>query len=190
MTGFAVFETALGWCAVAWSERGIVRGWLPAGSEAEIRGAVRRRCPEAVESPPPPFAADAIEGVTALMAGEARDLSGVPLDEGDIPELHLRVYEIARAIPVGRTLTYGEIAAQLGDKALAREVGRALGLNPYPPIVPCHRILAASGKTGGFSAPGGVTTKMRLLNVERAQVGEAVPSLFDDLPLAAPPTRR
>lgn len=187
--GFAVFDTALGWSALAWSGRGIVRGWLPAETEAAIRNSVARRCPEALESAPPAFAARAIEGVRALMAGEPRGLSDVPLDEDAIPELHRRVYEIARAIPVGSTLTYGEVAARLGDKALAREVGRALGLNPYPPIVPCHRILAASGKTGGFSAPGGVDTKMRLLNVERAQVGEAVPSLFDDLPLAAPPRR-
>jgi methylated-DNA-[protein]-cysteine S-methyltransferase len=185
---FAVFETALGWCAVAWSEHGIVRGWLPFATEAEIRASVARRCPEAVGGDPPPFAAEAIAGVTALMAGENRDLSDIQLDPEGIPELHQRIYGIARAIPVGGTLTYGEVATKLGDRNLAREVGRALGLNPYPPIVPCHRILAASGRTGGFSAPGGVTTKMRLLNVERAQGVEA-PSLFGDLPLAAPPRR-
>ena len=88
----------------------------------------------------------------------------------------------------GEVLTYGEVADRLGDKNLAREVGRALGLNPFPPIVPCHRILAASGKTGGFSAPGGVDTKMRLLNLEKARTS-AAPSLFDDLPLAIAPRR-
>lgn len=186
--GFTIFETALGWCALAWSERGVVQGWLPAETQAQVRAAVARKRPEAVEAEPPAFAADAARDVAALMAGETPDLGAVPLDPQDIPELHQRVYEIARAIPIGDTLTYGEVATRLGDRNLAREVGRALGLNPYPPIVPCHRILAASGRTGGFSAPGGVTTKMRLLNVERAQGNEA-PSLFGDLPLAAPPRR-
>ena len=180
--GFAVFDTAMGWCALAWSERGIVRGWLPAESEVSIRGSVARRCPEAIEAEPPGFAADAIAGVKALMADGATDLSGLQLDEEAIPPLHRQVYDI----PPGEALTYGEVAERLGDKNLAREVGRALGLNPFPPIVPCHRILAASGRTGGFSAPGGVDTKLKLLNLEKARTS-AAPSLFDDLPLA---TRR
>jgi len=188
MISFAVFETALGWCALAWSEEGVVRGWLPVGSEAAIRASVARRCPDAAEAEPSAFAADAIEGVKALMADGATDLSHIALDLADIPLLHQRIYEIARAIPPGEVLTYGEVAERAGDKNLAREVGRALGLNPFPPIVPCHRILAASGKTGGFSAPGGVDTKMRLLNVEKARTS-AAPSLFDDLPLAAAPRR-
>jgi methylated-DNA-[protein]-cysteine S-methyltransferase len=188
MISFAVFETALGWCALAWSEAGIVRGWLPVANEAAIRASVARRCPGAVEADPPAFAAEAIEGVKALMANGTADLSHITLDLTDIPPLHVRIYEIARAIPPGEVLTYGEVAERAGDKNLAREVGRALGLNPFPPIVPCHRILAASGKTGGFSAPGGVDTKMRLLNVEKARTS-AAPSLFDDLPLAAAPRR-
>ena len=163
-----------------------MRGWLPAESEVSIRGSVARRCPEAIEAEPPGFAADAIAGVKALMADGATDLSGLQLDEEAIPPLHRQVYDIARAIPPGEALTYGEVAERLGDKNLAREVGRALGLNPFPPIVPCHRILAASGRTGGFSAPGGVDTKLKLLNLEKARTS-AAPSLFDDLPLA---TRR
>lgn len=181
--GYAIFETAMGWCALAWNERGIVCGWLPAPSEAQARAAVARRCPEAVEAVPPSFAAEAIAGVTALMADGVTDLSAITLDTADIPPLHVRVYEIARANAPGETLTYGEVAERLGDRNLAREVGRALGLNPFPPIVPCHRILAASGKTGGFSAPGGVDTKLRLLNLEKARTS-AAPSLFDNLPLA------
>lgn len=186
--GFAIFETAMGWCALAWSEHGVVRGWLPAPSEAAARVSVARRCPEAVEAAPPGFAIEAIEGVRALMADGATDLSSIALDEDAIPTLHRQVYAIARAIPPGETLTYGEVAERLGDKALARAVGQALGANPFPPIVPCHRILAASGKSGGFSAPGGVETKMRLLNLERARTS-AAPSLFDDLPLATAPRR-
>ncbi len=186
--GFSVFETAMGWCAIAWSERGAVRGWLPVADESAVRASVKRRCPGAVEAEPPSFAAEAIAGVTALMADGATDLSAIKLDESDIPDVHRQVYEVARAIPPGEVLTYGQVAERVGDKNLAREVGRALGLNPFPPIVPCHRILAADGKTGGFSAPGGVETKMRLLNKEKARTS-AAPSLFGDLPFAAAPRR-
>jgi len=188
MVPFAVFETALGWCALAWSEAGVVRGWLPVADEVAVRVSVAGRCPDAVEAEPPAFAAEAIKGVKALMAEGTADLSHIRLDLTGIAPLHQRIYEIARAIAPGEVLTYGEVAERAGDKNLAREVGRALGLNPFPPIVPCHRILAASGKTGGFSAPGGVETKMRLLNVERARIGPE-PSLFDELPLAAAPRR-
>src|SRR5229473_2207847 len=78
----------------------------------------------------------------------------------------------------GATLSYGEIAARLGERGLARDVGQALGRNPLPLIVPCHRVLAAGGKAGGFSANGGVTTKLRLLTIERARTSDA-PTLFD-----------
>lgn len=187
--GFAVFETDMGWCALAWSARGVVRGWLPAPSEAVARASVARRCPEARETEPPTFAVGAIKGVKRLMADGATDLSAIQLDETAIPALHRQVYAVARAIPPGETLTYGELAEKIGDKTLARAVGQALGANPFPPIVPCHRVLAASGKTGGFSAPGGVDTKMRLLNLEKARTS-AAPSLFDDLPLATAPRAR
>ena len=102
----------------------------------------------------------------------------------DTPQFNARVYAVARTIPPGQTMTYGEIAERLGDKLLAREVGTALGQNPCPIIMPCHRVLAAGGKTGGFSAPGGVVTKLRLLTIEGAQ--PAGPTLFDHLPLVAP----
>ena len=119
----------------------------------------------------------------ALLRGEAIDLSAVPLNMAGVPEFERRVYEIARTIPPGRTLTYGEIATRLGDKSLARDVGQALGQNPFPIIVPCHRVLAAGGRTGGFSGGGGVATKLKLLSIERAQPNG--PTLFDDLPLVA-----
>ena len=89
-----------------------------------------------------------------------------------------RVYEVARTIMPGATLSYGEIAARLGTSALARDVGQALGRNPFPIIVPCHRVLAAGGKVGGFSANGGITTKLRLLTIERARTSDT-PTLFD-----------
>ncbi|MGE0339875.1 MAG: methylated-DNA--[protein]-cysteine S-methyltransferase, partial [Xanthobacteraceae bacterium] len=107
------------------------------------------------------------------------DFSYVTLDHAPLPEFSKRVYEIVRAIPIGHTLTYGDIAKMLGDVGLSREVGQAMGRNPTPIIMPCHRVVAASGKTGGFSAPGGVGTKMKLLSIERRH-GDHAPTLFDD----------
>jgi methylated-DNA-[protein]-cysteine S-methyltransferase len=105
-----------------------------------------------------------------------------------VPAFHQSVYAVARTIRFGTTLSYGEIATRLGDRSAAREVGEAMGQNPFPIIVPCHRVLAAGGRLGGFSAAGGVTTKLRLLEIEGAQVGER-PTLFDGLPLATRPRR-
>ncbi len=130
----------------------------------------------------------AISKIQDLLRGEPADLADVKLDLRGVPEFNLRVYEIARAIPPGKTLTYGEIAERLGDPAAARAVGQALGENPIPIIVPCHRVLASGGKFGGFSAPGGLETKAKLLTIEGAQTSEA-PSLFDRLPLSAPPRK-
>jgi methylated-DNA-[protein]-cysteine S-methyltransferase len=110
-------------------------------------------------------------------------LSHVTLDLDGLPDFNRRVYDVARTIRPGDTLSYGEIAARLGDRNLARDVAQALSQNPFPLIVPCHRVLAAGGKMGGFSAPGGVRTKLRLLSIEGAQYGE--PILFDRLPWAA-----
>ncbi|RZJ10583.1 MAG: MGMT family protein, partial [Haliea sp.] len=109
------------------------------------------------------------------------DLSDIPLDMAGVPPFHRRVYEIARAIPPGRVLTYGEVAQRLGEPGAARAVGQALGHNPFAPVIPCHRVLAANRQGGGFSAGGGVSTKLRMLEIERAQFG-AAPGLFDDQP--------
>jgi methylated-DNA-[protein]-cysteine S-methyltransferase len=111
----------------------------------------------------------------------------VTIDTAGVADFNRRVYAIARTIAPGATLSYGEIAERLGDRNLARDVGQALGQNPFPVIVPCHRVLAAGGKSGGFSAPGGVATKLRLLTIEGAQPGG--PTLFDGLPLSAPRRR-
>jgi methylated-DNA-[protein]-cysteine S-methyltransferase len=124
-----------------------------------------------------------IDTIIALLSGEKRDLSGATLDLSGVPDFNQQVYAIARNIPAGATLSYGDIATRLGDRNLARDVGEAMGRNPFPIIVPCHRVLAAGGKLGGFSAFGGVATKVRMLEIEGAQVGDA-PTLFDSLPLA------
>ena len=184
-TGFALFETAVGSCGIAWGPDGIVGMQLPEGREDNARARFRRRFPDAVEAPPPADVRKVIDAIIALMRGEPVDLSAVPLNMEGVPEFNRRVYEIARTIPPGQTLTYGEIAVRLGDKLLARDVGQALGKNPFPIVVPCHRVLAADGRTGGFSAHGGVETKMRLLSIEKARTSDA-PMLFDSLPVAAP----
>jgi len=187
---FAIFETAIGACGIAWGERGIAAVQLPEASAQKTRARISRRFPDAREAPPPPEVRRAIDGIVSLLRGEASDLSAVALDMQDLPPFNRRVYEVARAIPPGATLSYGEIAAKLGEpREAARDVGQALGQNPIPIIVPCHRVLAANGKPGGFSASGGVTTKLRLLTIERAKISDE-PALFENLPLAAKPRLR
>ena len=167
--GFAVFETAIGPCGIAWGEHGITQVQLPELTAAAARARLRRRCPGAVECVPPPAVQATIDGITALLAGHPVDLSGAQLDLADVPELNRQVYAVARTIPPGGTLTYGEVAARIGQPGAAQAVGQVLGQNPCPIVVPCHRVLAAGGKPGGFSAPGGVATKLRLLAIESAQ---------------------
>jgi methylated-DNA-[protein]-cysteine S-methyltransferase len=175
---FTLFDTAIGRCGIAWSGCGIACLQLPEADDAATRARVLKRCPDAREAPPPPGVARAIEGIAALMRGEAIDLSAVALDMDGVPPFCRRVYEAARMIAPGATLTYGDIAARLGDPAAARAVGQALGQNPFAIIVPCHRVVAAGRKSGGFSAHGGVTAKRRLLAIEGAQANPG-PTLFD-----------
>jgi methylated-DNA-[protein]-cysteine S-methyltransferase len=180
---FTVFDTAIGCCGIVWSARGIAGVQFPEKSNQATRSRVQRRFSAARETPPPANVQRVIEGIGALLRGEAIDLTDVDLDGGAISEFNRRVYDVARGIRPGATLSYGEIAERLGDRTLAREVAQALSENPFPIIVPCHRVLAAGGKMGGFSGPGGVRTKLRLLSIERARYGE--PGLFEHLPWEA-----
>jgi methylated-DNA-[protein]-cysteine S-methyltransferase len=166
---FTLFDTAIGRAAIAWNERGLVAVQIPGADESRTRARIMRMFADARETAPSPAVAEAIGQITRLIRGEAVDLSGIVLDETGVAEFHRRVYAIARAIPPGRTLTYGEIADRLGDPSAARAVGQALGENPFPIVVPCHRVLAANGKLGGFSAPGGTATKLKLLRIEGAE---------------------
>jgi len=188
LQNFALLETAIGCCAIVWSERGVAGVQLPEENERATSTHVVKRFAAAQEAPPPAEIRQAIDGIVALLRGEPIDLTGVTIDNENVPVFNARVYAVARTIPPGQTMTYGEIAERLGDRLLARAVGTALGQNPCPIIMPCHRVLAAGGKTssfktGGFSAPGGVVTKLRLLTIEGAQPGG--PTLFDRLPLVA-----
>jgi O-6-methylguanine DNA methyltransferase len=188
-SGFALFDTAIGRCGVAWGERGIAGVQLPEAGERETRARMLQRFPAAGEAAPPPAVQRVIDRVVALLRGEASDLSTIALDMDQVPAFHRRVYEAARAIPPGMTLSYGEIAARAGAPGAARAVGQALGRNPFPIVVPCHRVLAAGGKIGGFSAQGGIATKRRMLAIEGAQLnGAATPLLDGDSALGFDPT--
>ena len=175
---FTLFDTAIGRCGVVWGERGIHAVQLPMGTEEKTVGRIRQRYGEIAEATPSVEVQSAIDGMTELMAGKPKDLSGVVLDLDDVPDFNRSVYDIARTIPPGKTMTYGDIAKRIGGVELSRDVGQALGRNPCPIVVPCHRVLAAGDKPGGFSANGGVVTKLKMLEIEGAIVNYT-PSLFD-----------
>jgi len=171
--GFCLFDTAIGPCGIAWGERGIVAIQLPERTPAQTRARLMRGCPGARSLPPSISVQRAIDAIVALMRGEAIDLSFVELDMERVPAFNRRVYEVARTIPPGATLTYGDIANRMDARGQARAVGQALGRNPFPIVVPCHRVVAAGGRLGGFSAPGGTATKQRLLAIEGARAPAA-----------------
>jgi methylated-DNA-[protein]-cysteine S-methyltransferase len=175
---FTIFDTAIGRCGIAWGPRGISAVQLPMGSEDKTRTRIRQRDGELAEAQPTAEVQRAIDGIVELLAGKPNDLADVVLDLEGVPEFNRGVYDIARTIPPGETLTYGDIAKRLGGVELSRDVGQALGRNPCPIVVPCHRVLAAGGKPGGFSANGGVVTKLKMLAIEGAVVNHT-PSLFD-----------
>lgn len=166
---FAIFATAISDCAIVWNRMGVVSLLLPERTQEALRSRLRERFPDASESAPDRRSMQAIRSIVALLEGNATDLTNIELDTQALPPFHRRVYELARTIGFGQTLSYGEVAARLGCPNAARAVGQALGRNPFALIVPCHRVLAANGKLTGFSAYGGVSTKQRLLELERAK---------------------
>lgn len=175
---FAIFDTPIGACGVIWGERGISGVQLPMGSEDKTRSRIHQRNGDIPEAAPPAEVMHAIDAMRELLAGKPSDLAEIVLDLDGVPEFNRGVYDIARKIPPGQTLTYGDIARKLGGVELSRDVGQALGRNPCPIVVPCHRVLAAGNKPGGFSANGGVVTKLKMLAIEGAAVNHT-PSLFD-----------
>lgn len=176
--GFCVFRTAIGWCGLAWRGGLVIGVQLPEGGEDATRACMERRFPDLEPTEPAGAVARTVERLRRSLEGEADPMLDVPLDLSAVAPFQRRVYEVTRAIPPGRTLSYGEVAARIGEPGAARAVGRALGANPFAPIVPCHRVLAAHAAPGGFSAAGGVVTKLRLLEIEQARLG-AEPGLFD-----------
>ena len=179
--GHALFDTAIGPCAIAWGPHGVCAVQLPEATEAATRARLLKYTGRLPAAPPPASVQRVIDAVAALLAGDLRGaqaLATVELDESRLPEFARHVYAITRRIPPGQTRSYGEIAAELGNKNLARAVGRALGANPFAPVVPCHRVLAAGGRSGGFSAFGGARTKLHMLEIEAAAAGGSADSLF------------
>jgi len=192
-TGLALFDTDIGRCGIAWGDRGLLGVQLPEATDARTLSRLAQKAPGAREAAMPDHVRRACDAMTELLRGEANDLAFIVVDMEQVPAFNRRVYDLARTIAPGETLTYGDIATRLGDKLLSRAVGKALGENPFPIVIPCHRVLAANGKTGGFSANGGVTTKFRMLAIERARIAshasEDAPMLFDP-GLSIAPQRR
>ncbi len=181
--GFALFETPLGTCGIAWHPTGLIGTLLPETEIAIIRRQATKRFGALAERRPPALVRATIEAVAAHLGGARMDYSGAGLDFARVGAWEAAVYRAACEIPHGETRSYGALAATLGAPGAAQAVGQALGRNPWPIIVPCHRITAAAGRTGGFSAPGGAVTKLKLLEIEGALAA-------DRLPLFAPRAER
>jgi methylated-DNA-[protein]-cysteine S-methyltransferase len=162
-----VFDTASGFSAVAWSAFGATRFVLPASTATAAERSLKRRAPEAEPGPPPPEVAEAIALAKRYFSGEPTEFSAVALDLRDQDPFFAQIYDALRRIGWGRTTTYGALAAAVGaPREAARNVGQAMAKNPMPLLIPCHRVLAAGGRIGGFSAPGGAETKARMLRME------------------------
>ena len=177
MTEFALFDTAIGTCGIAWTEQGISNVLLPGRSAEQTRHTLAGMYGADAEAAPPPVVARAVAAIVRLLDGEPEDLGDVPLDLAGVPEFNQQVYAIARGIQPGATLCYGDIAARIGQPGAARAVGRAMGDNPCPIVIPCHRVLAADGSLHGFSSYGGIATKRRMLQIEGALAPDE-PTLF------------
>jgi methylated-DNA-[protein]-cysteine S-methyltransferase len=184
--GYAIFDTAVGRCGIAWGDAGIAGVQLPQAREIDTWGRMLRQYPDARELRPPLNAEIAIEGIVALLRGEPADLSDVTLDMSDTHAFNRRVYQLAREIPRGETRTYGDIAARLGAPGAVHSVAQAISRNPFMIIVPCHRVLEAGSYADQISPNGGVISKRRLLSIEGAHPTTSK-TLFDVLLPVAPP---
>lgn len=164
-----VFDTALGEFGIGWTDKGLARVQLPGLGHSALGERINRGDARPGE-PPRPIEA-LINQIEDYADGEAVDFGAVPLDLTGVPEFHQRAYALLLMIGWGETTTYGALARQLGDVTLSRAVGQAMGANPMPLVIPCHRVLASDGKPGGFSAPGGAESKLRMLSLEGVAVG-------------------
>ena len=173
---YCLFDTAIGACGMAWSERGVTRLRLPESDRAATERRLRGRGASASDAPPTAIARLTAQ-VQDYLNGGAVDFSSVTLDLTGVGEFEQTVYAAARRIPWGETRSYGELAIEVGVPEAARAVGQALGRNPVPIIVPCHRILAKGHRAGGFSAPGGIFTKQHLLALEGVRIETGTPLL-------------
>lgn len=172
-THYTVFDTMLGTAGIAWNDAGIMRFQLPSASAEATRRNLLRRAPSAEEALPPSSIAQAVIAATRYFAGENVDFSDIVLDLTGQDDFACEIYAAARRIGYGETTTYAGLAKAIGRKdwEAAREVGQAMAKNPVALIIPCHRVLAAGGKLGGFSAPGGAETKAKMLALEGVHLG-------------------
>jgi methylated-DNA-[protein]-cysteine S-methyltransferase len=178
-TFYVIFDTALGFAGIAWNEAGVTRFQLPAASAETTTRNLLRKAPDAEAAVPPPSIAQTVDAAKRYFAGEKIDFSDVTLDLAGQDDLFRAIYAAARRIGYGETTTYGGLAKAIGrtDWEAAREVGQAMAKNPVALIIPCHRVLAAGGKIGGFSAPGGAETKAKMLALEGVRREPEQPSL-------------
>ncbi len=174
---YCLFETPLGTCGIAWREpaystsRAVVTAvQLPEATPRATESRIARRSGPSRRGLPPPEIVAIIEGIRRHLGGQVQDFHSVEVDLGDVAPFFRQVYEAAREIPPGQTRTYGEIARAVGQPHRAQEVGLAMAKNPVPILISCHRVAAAGGRPGGFSAHGGRATKSRLLALEGAPV--------------------
>jgi methylated-DNA-[protein]-cysteine S-methyltransferase len=186
MAGYTIFDTMIGRCGIAWGDSGVIGVQLPEAREIETRRRLFRLYPEARELRPPLNVELAIEGIVALLRGEAADLSEVMLDMTGIPAFDARVYQFTRTIPRGETRSYGEVAAGLRASGAVHSVAQAISRNPFMIVVPCHRVLEAGGYADKISPNGGTISKRRLLSIEGANMTFSK-TLFDVLLPVAPP---
>lgn len=177
-SGAAVIETALGFMGLAWSEKGVTRLFLAESRRESVERRLRSVCSSALDSPDarPRWVEELIAAIRAYAEGEKVDFTTVPVDLAGVDDFRLAIYDAARKLDFGETTTYGELARRAGHGGLPRETGAALGANPVPLVIPCHRVVAAGGRIGGFSAPGGSASKERMLALEGVRVGLPEPA--------------
>ncbi|MBM3528134.1 MAG: methylated-DNA--[protein]-cysteine S-methyltransferase [Alphaproteobacteria bacterium] len=174
-----LFDTAFGPCGVAWSARGLVALQLPERDRTETERRLAAKASSNGAGDPPPAIAASIAQVRDYLSGTRADFSPAPVDLAGIDAFRGKVYAALRGVDFGHTVTYGELARQAGvsDWEGARDVGDAMARNPLPVVIPCHRVLAANGKLGGFSAHGGTATKLKLLALEGVHFDSGAPRL-------------
>lgn len=163
------FETALGTFGIGWTDVGIARLQLPGAEPGEMAERLARN--GAHPGSPSRSVEALINRIEDYADGARIEFTDVPLDLSGLPDFHRRAYALLIGFGWGQTTTYGALARELGDVTLSRAVGQAMGANPIPLIIPCHRVLASDGKPGGFSAPGGALSKLRMLALEGVAVG-------------------
>ncbi len=179
---YQLFATAFGTCGIAWTDVGLTRAQLPEQNADAANGRLQRYGATRSDCAPPTHIEDCITSLRLYFDGSPIDFQAIELDLQAVTDFNQRVYAALRSVPFGTTTTYGALALSAGSPSAAQAVGTAMARNPWPVIVPCHRVLAAAKEIGGFSAFGGAATKQRLLRLEGVDLDHGqsnLPGLFD-----------